>query len=499
MPQFVFQARDTQGMRIAGEREAASRQDALQALREAGFFVTKLFPADTKEAQALLADTSTPNSVVPDSFAKEAAAVAPMAAPADENGSRESRPAFDSLRTPAAPRRGETVADNLQIATPLETPLREKVSAPPSTPAPAPVAERPLLPSQAHPPIPPRYDLRSNQKDLALFWSQMHSMLHAGVTVSHAIATMADNAPNRGLRAACGEMKLRLASGKPLSELMLSYPGIFSPLMIGMIRAGEAGGFLDRMCKRLSEYCENDYRIQQTIKRETWYPKLLFVCALMIPTIVPAAVAFFTGNGSFWSTWLRSATPALLTIFAILILIRFKNFLLPLTKHLKPFTMLIDQVKLLVPISGKTTRALATAKFCRALGALQAAGMGVRQTINLSADACGNSVIAEYSRRTIVKLESGASMTEALESTKQFPGIALQMLRTGEATGNFEEQLDKVADFLETDAETAIKQSVTVLGIVAFLMIAIYIAIHVAGMYLGTYTNLIDQGLELQN
>jgi len=160
---------------------------------------------------------------------------------------------------------------------------------------------------------------------------------------------------------------------------------------------------------------------------------------------------------------------------------------------------IFDQIKLLVPVAGKTARSLATAKFCRSLGALQAAGMGVQQTIHLSADACGNAVIAEKSRQTIRQIEAGVGLTDALASTRQFPGIAIQMLRTGEATGNFDEQLDKVADFLETDAETTIKQSVTLLGIVIFLFMAIYIGIQVVQQYVGTYNNLIDQGMDLQN
>src|SRR5690606_36914360 len=85
-------------------------------------------------------------------------------------------------------------------------------------------------PSPASPPIPPRYWLRSNSKDLALFFRQMHAMLHAGTSLGHALNTMATNAPNAGLRTACEEMRSRVSSGQPWSELMKSYPGIFSPL-----------------------------------------------------------------------------------------------------------------------------------------------------------------------------------------------------------------------------------------------------------------------------
>jgi type II secretory pathway component PulF len=307
---------------------------------------------------------------------------------------------------------------------------------------------------------------------------------------------MATNAPNRALQTACAEMNPRVSSGTPFSELMKSYPGLFSPLMTGMMRAGEVGGFLDRMCLRLAEYAERDYEIQQTVKRETWYPKLLLFCSFLIPSIVPAAIAWFQGGNAFVA-WIRAFIFPAMVMLAVILALRFKNYLAPLFKHFTPLTYFVDQIKLLIPIAGKTTRGLATAKFCRALGALQAAGMGVQQTINLSADACGNAVIAETSRKTIPLLESGATMTDALASTRQFPGVAIQMLRTGEATGNFDEQLDKVADFLEADAETTIKQSVVVLGIVIFLVMAVYIAITVISQYVNIYGGLIDDGIQL--
>jgi type IV pilus assembly protein PilC len=516
MPSFVYQARDASGARVSGAREASSQQDAMAALRESGLFITKLVPAESKEARALFPEglPAAPSTPPPTNLPAANGAAVEAGLPArkwelkNENAPAQHAVAlpsksivspqgngFDPLRTPPLPRRNSSAAASEKArveSARIESAQSQAASTPVAQPVPA-------FATDAFAPLPPRYHLRSNAKDLSLFWSQMHSMLHAGVALSHAMTMMAKNAPNAALRAACEEIAPRIAAGTPLSELMIAYPGIFSPLMMGMIRAGEAGGFLDRMCKRLSEYSERDYHIAQLIKRETWYPKMLLCMCLLIPTIVPAAIAYFRDNQSFLGAWIRAAWPAILILTGLALAVRFKNFLAPLTKHLKPFQLLLDQIKLLIPIGGKSTRGLATAKFCRALGALQAAGMGVRQTINLSADACGNSVIEQSARGAISRLESGATMTEALEGTRQFPPIAIQMLRTGEATGNFEEQLDKVADFLESDAETTIKQAVVVLGIVAFLVMAIYIAINVIQMYVGTYSNLIDEGIDLQN
>jgi type II secretory pathway component PulF len=448
MPTFAYQARDAKGERTSGAQEATDQRAALEALRAAGLFVTKLEAA--KNGTAHNEAGSTPS-------AREAGS--------NPNTTPEKSASQSPLQPP------KTTTENRA--------LPPRVSA-----------------TNADAPLPPRYFLRANSKDMALFFRQMHAMLNSGTSLAHALNTMATNAPSHALQTACAEMNPRVSSGTPLSELMKSYPGIFSPLMTGMMHAGEVGGFLDKMCLRLSEYAERDYEIQQTIKRETWYPKLLLCGSFLIPAVVPAAIAWFQGGNALAALARALMLPATVALVVILA-VRFKNYLAPLFKYIAPLTYAIDQIKLLVPIAGKTTRALSTAKFCRALGALQAAGMGVQQTINLSADACGNAVIAENSRKIISLLEGGATMTDALESTRQFPGIAIQMMRTGEATGDFDEQLEKVADFLEADAETTIKQSVVVLGIVIFLFMAVYIGMTVIRQYVGIYGGMIDDGIKM--
>jgi type II secretory pathway component PulF len=164
-----------------------------------------------------------------------------------------------------------------------------------------------------------------------------------------------------------------------------------------------------------------------------------------------------------------------------------------------PQRLAIDEFKLRFPYAGKFVRALAAAKFCRALGALQGAGMGLHKTINLASDACGNEAMARQTRRIIHRLDKGESLTAALTSTGQFPPLALQMLSTGEASGSIETQLDKVADFLEADAETAIKQAVQVLGIVVFLLVAIRVGMQVISGYTGYFDNIEKTANEFSN
>jgi type IV pilus assembly protein PilC len=165
---------------------------------------------------------------------------------------------------------------------------------------------------------------------------------------------------------------------------------------------------------------------------------------------------------------------------------------MPLARHLKPLTRIIDQIKLITPVAGKTVRSLAVAKFCRAFSSLNAAGLGVATSFELAGDACGNTAIASRIREIIPQVEQGKGITDSLANTHQFPKVVLQMMRTGEESGNFDEQINSVAEFMEQEAESSIHKSVVVLGILLYLAVAGMIGYYVISFYIGYANNLMN-------
>ena len=469
MPIFAYQARDKAGLRVAGTREAPNRDGALEILRAEGLFVTKLAPVG--EAKKVIAPVSTQTST---QMTAAPTRLEVGASPATRELPQRELPQRE-IAAQMAPR--EIAASEIPFPSPVAAPPKPlQVEMPQAQeglnrplPAPRPTSTQALLTADA--------------KELSLYFRQMHAMIHAGTSVAHALGLMAENAPNAALRRASAEMGARTQRGDEWNRAMSAYPGLFSELMVGMISAGEHGGFLERILLRLAEYSERDYELQQTVKRETWYPKLILVCSFLIPSVVPLVL-------QGWGAWFDSIKGVL--IFALLLFVGWKILKKVAPGQLSggPQRVAIDEFKLRFPYAGKFVRALASAKFCRALGALQGAGMGLHKTINLASDACGNEAMARHTRRIIHRLDNGESLTSALKSTGQFPPVALQMLATGEASGSIEAQLDKVADFLEADAETAIKQSVQLLGVVMFLLVAIRVGIQLVGFYSGYVDNI---------
>ncbi len=435
MPTWVYEARDRAGKSVKGTREAADRQSAIETLRAEGFFLTRLEAASSRQKPAPVA----------------------AARPAASNGQPRVEPPPRPL--PARPRPISTAAN----------PAHQ-------------------LPSAAAAPLAPRPFLRASSKDLSLFFRQMGAMIHAGTTIGAALHSLSSNATSSALGQAAREMQPRVMSGEPLSECLTAFPGLFTPLHVGLVKAGERGGFLDRMFARLAQYSERDYDLQQTIKRETWYPKMLVFASILIPGIVPAVLAGVQGTGSPVAAWLHANLPPLLLIAAVIYGYRALYFAAPLATRGAKVRSFIDNFKMRVPVGGKIVRALAITKFCRALGALYTAGVSPGESVRLAASACGNDAIGQSALRIIPRLEHGESLTACLGSTGHFPDIAMQMMSVGEESGSLDDQLDKAADFLEGDAETAVKQGVQALGVLVFLIIAISIGMQVAKFW-GSYFN----------
>ena len=504
MATWIYEARTGEGRVVRGTREADDRRSALEALRAEGLFPTRLETRGARRAPAKPAplrprapvpdsppSALSPSSVGANAVGGAAIAVEPSGAarPANApnvgaaNGAPDvsaprppvARPAVPHFDPNAGPPGGAGGATG-RIDPNVLRPLGQSVSAP--------LARQPFL--------------RASDQDLSNFFRQLAALIHAGTGIGAALKTLGEHGGGRALRSASKQMAERAMTGEPLSESMKSFPGLFTPLMVGIMSAGERGGFLETSLNRLADYSERDYELQQSIKRETWYPKTIFFFSFAIagvPTLVLAGVVPF----------LRQVIPPYLVIGGVVLAWKAWNFARPalVSGAIEPLKVggtspakIYDEIKLVLPIVGKTARALASAKFCRALGTLYSAGVSPGEAVRLGAQACGNRVVAERALKTIPGLQAGRSLTECMAETRVFNPLALQMMRVGEESGDLDSQLDKAADFLETNAETTIKQAVPVLGILLYLCVAFYVALQLISFYTGYYGGIMDNNIE---
>ncbi len=470
MPTFAFQARDSRGARIEGTRDAPDQNQALTALREAGFFVTKLAPLANSSGKSLVPPQVVLPQVVPRAASPVASQVkaptssqvtAPNSAQATEQTARSGEAGFEYSNVFVAPGEVKNQASQAQPGNePLSSPVAGGVTPPASG-----------------------QDLwaHANAKELSLFYRQMHSMLGAGTSVSRALQVYAEHASNRSLKRAALQMSRDTAEGCPLSQAMRSFPGLFSVLAVSMIGAGERGGRLDQSCESLAVYSERDFELNQAVKRETFYPKLLLVCAILIPSVV---TWFLNG----FAAYLHQVVPPFIFIGVLYVGFRVFSRIMLVTGRDGPFRLALDAFKMHVPGVNKVVRSLATAKFARALSAMYASGVGAEYAMKVSGESCGNAYVQRRVMQVAPALTQGASFTESMVRTGQFPPIAIQMMATGEESGAIDTQLNKVADFLEVEAEAAIRNAVKIMGVLVFLMMAAYIGHLAIGVFSG-YAN----------
>jgi len=113
--------------------------------------------------------------------------------------------------------------------------------------------------------------------------------------------------------------------------------------------------------------------------------------------------------------------------------------------------------------------------------------LGFVRGVPLAAEATGNEAIADHLRRSVPRIQQGTPLSEVLETSRHVPPMVVQMVRTGEQTGQIDSMLDKVADYFEQEADTAIHQMVVSLTPVCILLLGGLVAVKVVGFYTGLY------------
>ncbi len=311
--------------------------------------------------------------------------------------------------------------------------------------------------------------------DASMFYRQLATLLHSGVGIFNALEMLSQpgQMPNNRLRQVVVALAQRALQGGTLSDVMERYPWLFDSLQVRLVQAGEAGGFLPDIFRRLADYLEREHELRQDIRKKTLYPKLvLFVFLLVLPIRIPLTLAGYLGD----LTW------ELLWVVGLGVPLWFSARLFLTSQAGQHFA---DQVKLAIPVTGKLVRKLAVSRFARSLAALYGAGVPINTAARMAGETSGNYTLEQAIARIVPALEKGSSLAVCLEATHFFPPIFMGMVHTGETTGNLDTMLDKAAQIYEQEATHATTQLVVTLGVVVLIGMAILVAIKVIGFYTG--------------
>lgn len=315
--------------------------------------------------------------------------------------------------------------------------------------------------------------------EMAAMYRQMATLLHAGVPMLQAITALGQQTRHGKLQRIMSEAAMAVSSGHAFSSVMSAHPNVFSLMQVELIRAGEMGGMMELMCVRIADYLERELEIRRKIKRETLYPKMVLGLAgivLLILGFVGAGMGQ-AGVAAVKAKLIFAGTVAVCA-FGFWWLARFLN-------QLPAFGALWDEIKMLIPGAGGVARRYATARFTRALGALYAGGVLLPRAVEIAARACGNRAIGQRMVANVPILLSGGGLSGMLEQTGLLSPIAVQMARTGEQTGSLDVMMEKVSDYLESEADVKAHQLAVGAGVAILLVAAVVVGIIAISFYSG--------------
>lgn len=328
---------------------------------------------------------------------------------------------------------------------------------------------------------------------LSIFCRQFSTMINAGVSLVRCLQVLETQTQNERLKTVTRDLINRVEGGETLSR-SLSHHKCFSPLFIGLVRAGEVGGVLDETLERLSIFLEADSKLKRKVKAAMTYPVLVMVVAFLIVTglvvfIVPKFIEIFKD----FKVEMPMMTQILINISkfttskqgAIILIgggvgsiIAWKKF-----KSTKFGKRVYDKYKLKVPVFGKLSHNIAVARFTRTLGTLLSSGVPILQAMETVAGAVDNETFYETIMKCRARVREGDSIGDPLAKSGLFPPMVVQMVSIGEETGALDQMLGKVADFYEIEVEAQLQSlaaaleplMIVVLGvIVGFIVIALF-------------------------
>jgi type IV pilus assembly protein PilC len=332
-------------------------------------------------------------------------------------------------------------------------------------------------------------------KELAVFSRQFSTMINAGLSMLRALSILEEQQPNKAFASILTEVRLEVESGSALSVSMAKHPDIFPPLMVNMIKAGEVGGFLDKVLTQIADNYEAEVALRGKVKSAMTYPVVVLVMAIvmtigMLLFIVPTFAGLFTQLGGTLpaptqilvtlSNFLKVAIVPLLIITVILAVVWGR------VKHTERVREFVDPLKLKMPVFGQLFRKIALARFCRNLGTMLSSGVPILQSLDIVADTSGNVVVAHAVHDVQESVRNGESLTEPLSKHDVFPPMVTQMLAVGEDTGALDNMLHKISDFYDQEVEATTEQLTALIeplmiavlgGIVGSMIVALYMPI----------------------
>jgi type IV pilus assembly protein PilC len=452
---YSYEAKDGSGQTVTGSLEAGDERTAAAHVRDQGFFLMRLAPAAGARA------ATRTRTLFPQQQARGAPPWGNAAQAVDQS----------------------TAASSLSQPIPVQDGLQQQQQA-----AYGNVYAQPVAGSQLPKTI--GQALKENvflqifsgvsRRDLAYFYRQFAALVGAGVPILQSFDVLGQEMPNRALRDCLRGLRKSVEAGSTLSQAMTKYPWIFPIGHRALVIAGEAGGNLDTMFRRIAESLELEHTFITNIKKEITQPVITICAAFLLPPLYMVVVQGQLKEYLDYAVW--PLVDAIGIVAATWVFAKLSS----------NFRYIRDLFISCFPGIGGTVRLIALARFARTLSSLYQAGINMPTAVRYSAEAAGNLFLERRILSAIPRMEAGGGIVDSLMQSRALPPIVMSMLGIGEATGSIDVMMDNVANHFEQEAAVKLHQIAVSTNTLATIGIGIYVCIILVKFYTGYYGGMMD-------
>ena len=334
---------------------------------------------------------------------------------------------------------------------------------------------------------------RIRTRDIVIFTRQFSTMINSGLPLVQALDILSRQSENKALQEVTRQVVYDVESGQTVADALRRHPKAFSELYVNMVAAGEAGGILDTILMRLATFLEKNDALVGKVKSAMIYPAVIMgVAVIAVVVLLIFVIPVF--QNMFASVNLALPLPTRIVIGLSSFLKHFwwavgagiygVVFTLQRYYATADGRLNIDRLLLRLPVLGDLLRKSAVSRFTRTLGTLISSGVSILDGLEITAKTAGNRVIHDAIMESRASIAGGDTISAPLQKSNVFPPMVISMIAVGEQTGGLDEMLTKIADFYDTEVDTAVSGLLSLMEPVMIVFLGVIVGGMVVAMYL---------------
>jgi general secretion pathway protein F len=325
---------------------------------------------------------------------------------------------------------------------------------------------------------------RISQDDVAVFTQEIATLLKAGLPLDRCLEILIGLSANEAVRELMLQLREDVRGGSALSAAMEARKGVFTRFYLNMIRAGEAGGALDVVLQRLTEFMERSRELRDTVKSALIYPVILvgvslLSVAILLMWVVPQFSQMFEDSGKALplpTQVVIAAGDGVRNYWWLMVLVAVGAYLWFMRQLRNPATRYRWDLRLLnLPLVGDLIGKLEVARFSRTLGTLVGNGVTLLAALSIVKETLSNTVMAGALGQVATQLKEGKGLGKPLMETGLFPKLAVHLVMVGEETGKLQDMLIRIADIYDREVQSAVKRMLSLMEPVLILGLGLVI------------------------